>query len=59
MALELLSQLCTFEYSLKCSKVSFDSDSLFRIAKRSIGRFLVNRPVHHPSSFRLNKFFDF
>ena len=27
MALELLSLLCTFENSTKCSKVSFDSDS--------------------------------
>ena len=30
MALELLSQLCTFENSTKCNKISFDSDS-FRI----------------------------
>ena len=28
MALELLSQLCTFESSTECSKISFDSDSL-------------------------------
>ena len=27
MALELLSQLCLFENSTKCSKISFDSNS--------------------------------
>ena len=28
VAIELLSQLCTFENSTECSKISFDSDSL-------------------------------
>ena len=37
MALELLSLLCTFENSIECSILLFDSDS-FRIAKTSIGR---------------------
>ena len=36
MALGLVTLLCTFEYSTKCSKTSFDFDSFFRIAKRSI-----------------------
>ena len=36
MALELLSLLCTFENSTKRGKISFDSHSFFRIAKRSV-----------------------
>ena len=38
VAFELLSLLCTFENSTECSKISFDSDILFRRAKGSIGR---------------------
>ena len=36
MAVGLLSLLCTFESSTKSNEISFDPDSLFRIAKRSI-----------------------
>ena len=37
MALEIRSQLSTFENSTKFNEISFDADS-FRIAKRSIDR---------------------
>ena len=39
MALELLSLLCTFESSTKCSKVSFDGESFFGIAKGLLSSF--------------------
>ena len=47
MALELRSQLCTFENSTKCNEMTFDLDSFFRIAKRSITKFVAVRGRLH------------
>ena len=33
MALGILSLLCTFKYSTKCSKIAFDSDSFLELLK--------------------------
>ena len=49
MALELLSQSCTFENPAECSKTSLASDSRQNAEKHGAKRHKSNAPIHTAS----------